>query len=150
MTPLPFWNDSDQSHLIVAQIYAHRQNHFRAATSNMTETPLVLAVFAGEGSISGPSEVVGARGEHISAEIAKPPKIADSLIRICAKSVHDEAEWGDMREEFASNCTTLGNAEATRLYWLDTLGYLLRHRPRTLKWAALFAALVEAFKRLIG
>jgi hypothetical protein len=79
-------------------------------------------------------------------EAIDPPKFAEFVLRMCATSIRDDAEWGCMIERFANNCAKLGSARATRLYRADVLGYMLRQLPRALKWAAL----IKVFKRLIG
>ena len=152
---MPFWSNTDEvAHMIVVQTHAHRQK-FVAAFSNTTtcavigpqEQPPHPAPVFHSGVVTW--AITPATASAVLPDEAKavePPKFAEFLLRMCATSIHDDAEWGCMTEIFANNCTKLGNARATRLYRADALGYLLRQIPRMLKWAAL----IKGFKRLIG
>jgi hypothetical protein len=78
-----------------------------------------------------------------------PPKLAEFMLVLLAKSAQREAALGDLNELFEADCAKLGCSRAARIYWARALRsawpLLRRAISRALRWATVVALL----KRLI-
>jgi hypothetical protein len=83
-------------------------------------------------------------------ETVLPPKGAEALLMVVARSSLREALVGDMEQRFFENCVKFGLTRANRLYWVETL-----HSVSPLIWQAakrlgIAAAAIAGFKKWIG
>ncbi|HZP74849.1 MAG TPA: permease prefix domain 2-containing transporter [Pseudolabrys sp.] len=83
----------------------------------------------------------------ISEEATSPPKFAEVLLTLFARTKQQRAAIGDLNERYSENCERYGSKRANRLYWAEALQSLLPLAWRTACRVIRWAALVEAIKR---
>jgi hypothetical protein len=149
---------NDDTHILVARMYAERQRRHAAAISSGITMPLgPLCLHAQELVTSPPAVAVAALSVVeapdqceivISVVDPQPPRYAELMLIACAKSPADaEGLIGDLYERFRRDCAKRGLARAKLIYWAYTVQSLWPLLKRAMARAATWAAIISAIKR---
>ena len=167
MNDLPFSNNSADVAAQIARDAHHRQRFIAAIINNngvALELPplplrandavsLTCKTVADDAIVIHENTAIFTADEY--AELSgsashRPPKFADFLLRVFARSKYARAAVGDIEERFADDCVKLGYSRAKLHYWAETVQFIWHMGRRYFGRVLLFGFINWIWRHFIG